>query len=184
MALIAPFVAVWISHRKLKPELVKLSTELDHLTLQVDEARALEKKRVREHADQVEICALYFNPLVDDSTEQFEQVVLSYLPKHPDPLNALLACVTNKGAYPIRELAVTAACFRPTRASMNNEDPDFGVRLVPEDLVPLRPGGRAVFAFPEEGARSEVDKLAVRFTDDEDRRWKKDVHAVITPANE
>lgn len=178
LALASPFVAVWISHRKLKPELVKLSAELEHARLQIGEARAAEKKRVREHVDQVSVRVIGLEP--DDDMEEFAAMVLEYLPGHSDPLNVLCAVVSNEGFYPIRDLALSTVNYRPSKATMNGENAEYIVRDVPDGLVPLRSGEGAAFAFPEVEASAEVDKLALWFTDDDGRRWKKDVHGVAT----
>lgn len=62
IALISPFIAVWLSHRKLRTELAKLPAEVESLRLHNDEARAAERKRVRSYADAVDVLTLGFDP--------------------------------------------------------------------------------------------------------------------------
>lgn len=178
IALVSPFVAVWISHRKLRLELVKLPNEVENMRLQNDEARAAERKRVRSHADAVDVLTLGFDPWSDESMYHHSEMVLHHLPDHQDPLSVLVVRVDNKGPHPIRDIALSTTHFRPTVASMNDEDPEIKVRSLPNDLVPIKSRKGALFLFPDVEAYAESDKLEVWFTDDEDRRWRKDVYGV------
>lgn len=67
---------------------------------------------------------------------------------------------------------------------MNGEDPEIAVRSPTGDLIPLKAENSAVFTCPDVEGYMERDKLAVWFTDDEDRKWKKDVHGVTTRQEE
>lgn len=178
LALVAPVAAVVISHQKLRPEVAKLSKEVENLSHQNEVLRAEERKRLRAHADQVDITILGFEPGCDDGMHEHDWRVSMYFPRHPDPLNVLLARVMNRGPYPIRDLFVAAGHYVPARASMNGEDPEFRVRRVPSELVPLSSGAGAVFAFSAPGAQTELDRLAVWFSDEEGRRWKKDIYGI------
>lgn len=172
-ALISPFVATWLAYRKLRPE-------LESLRLQNEDLRAAERRRVRAHVDQVDITTLFFDPWTTDGMTDYASQVSLFFLDHPDPLNVLLARITNRGPYPIRDLFVSANHYVPARASMNGEDPELRVRRIPGELVPLSPGGRALFAFFDPKEQTELDHLAVWFTDEEGRRWKKDVFGIAT----
>lgn len=120
----------------------------------------------------------------DASQHDFSEFVLHHLPDHPSPLDVLVARVDSKGPYPIRNLVVSTTNFRPTAISMNGEDPEIAVRSPTGDLIPLKAENSAVFTCPDVEGYMERDKLAVWFTDDEDRKWKKDVHGVTTRQEE
>ena len=169
IALLSPFIAVWISHRKLRPELTKLSEEVENLRFQNEEARASERKRVRSQADAVDVLPLGFDHWSEESMHHHAELVLQHLPDHPDPLKALVVRVDNKGPYPVRDIVLATTNFRPAVASMNGEDPEVRVRPLPSDLVPIKSKKGALFVFPDIEACAESDKLAVWFTDDEDR---------------
>lgn len=125
---------------------------------------------------------LGFDHWSEESMHHHAELVLQHLPDHPDPLKALVVRVDNKGPYPVRDIVLATTNFRPAVASMNGEDPEVRVRPLPSDLVPIKSKKWALFVFPDIEACAESDKLAVWFTDDEDRRWRKDVHGVTRRA--
>jgi hypothetical protein len=174
IALFGPWLAGRSVYKKLRPE-------LELLNLQRNELEAAEKQREQRHARKLQI-GIPDEPYDEVKIAVREEASRNLLPDTEHPNKALQVHLVNEGEGPLTGIVVSAGPRRPDAVLLgpNYVEPSFPVRKPQQGEVKLRPQGDALFGFADPTANDYIEKIAVWFTDEDGRRWKKTIHGEIS----
>lgn len=173
-ALFGPWLAGRSVYKKLRPE-------LELLNLQRNELEAAEKQRIRQHARKLSI-TIPGTPLGEVERVLWVEATYNLLPGVAQAEKALLVRLINEGDGPLTSIVVSAGPYRPDAFLMGPDyvEPDSPAQKPGLGTVKLRPQGDMLFGFSDFAANDCAEKVAVWFTDEDGRRWKKTIHGEIS----